>query len=77
MYTTAVAVIIGRHDLSNEVHHRNQPNKSKLALYKLSIHFNSSLKQLHISNKTAHFNYEGRRGVHKHTLIEAFKEYCR
>ena len=73
MYTTAVVVITGRHDLSNEVCHRNQPNKSKLVLYKLSIHFNSSLQQLHISNKTAHFNYEGRCGVHKHTEIEASK----
>ena len=30
----------------------SQPNKSKLAPYKLSIHFNSHLKQLYITNKT-------------------------
>ena len=40
----AVVGIVSRHGLSNE----NQPNKRKLALYKPSILFNSSLKWLYI-----------------------------
>ena len=48
LYVTAVADIISRRGLIIEVH---QPNKSKLAPFKLWIHFNSCLKQLYISNK--------------------------
>ena len=40
----AIVGIVSRHGLSNE----SQPNKRKLALYKPSILFNSSLKWLYI-----------------------------
>ena len=35
---------------------RNQPNRSKLVLYKLLIHFNCCLQQLYLSNKTVRFS---------------------
>ena len=47
----AIVGIISRRDLRNEVRCRNQPSKSKLALYKPLLHFYSHLKQLYISNK--------------------------
>ena len=49
----AIVGIISRHGLRNESRHRNQPNKSKLALYKPLLHFYSHVKQLYTSNKTA------------------------
>ena len=59
--------IVSRLALTIEVHHRNQPNKSKLVL-------NSGLNQLCISNKTKHFSYEGGCDVcGHHTCIEGFK----
>ena len=54
-----VVGIISRCGLSIEACQRNQLNKSKLALYKLSIHFNSHLKWLCMSNKTERCNYKG------------------
>ena len=48
-----------RYCLNIDVRHENQPNKHYLALYKLSIHFNSSLKWLYLSSKTEHFNCKG------------------
>ena len=44
LYVIAVVGIISRGGLSIDAHHENQPNKHKLALYKPSVHFNSSLK---------------------------------
>ena len=53
---------------------RNQPNKSKLAFYKLlCTSLNKFLKQLLRSNKTGHFSYRGGCGIHRHTYIEMFK----
>ena len=43
-YVAAVIGIVSRYILSIDVHHENQPNMHKLAQYKSSIHFNSSLK---------------------------------
>ena len=63
--------IVSRRDLIIEVRHRNQPNKSKLALYKPLLHFYSHLKQLYISNKTEHFSYKDGYGVHGSTCSEA------
>ena len=51
-----VVGIASIHSLTIEVH---QPNRSKLALYKLLLYFNSHLKQLFRSNKTEHFSYKG------------------
>ena len=51
--------IISKDGLSIDACHENQPNKCKLALYKLSIHFKSSLKWLYISSKMEHFSYKG------------------
>ena len=48
----AIVSIVSRCVLRNEVRRRNQPNKSKLALYKSLFHFYSHLKQLYMSNKT-------------------------
>ena len=47
----AIVGITSRRGLRIETH-RNQPNKSKLALYKPLLHFYSYLKQLYMSNKT-------------------------
>ena len=69
----AVVGIISRRGLKIEVHHRNQPNKSKLVLYKPLLHFYSHLKQLYMSNKTECFSYKGGYGVHGCVCIEAFK----
>ena len=44
----AVVGIIGRCSFSIDVHHENQPNNCKLALFKPSIQFNSSFKGLYI-----------------------------
>ena len=72
-YVATVVSIISRCGLSIDVHHKNQPNKHKLALYGPLIHFNSSLKWLymHISSKTERFSYKGWCDM---THIEAFKE---
>ena len=70
----AIVNIDSRHGLRIEAHHRNQPNKSKLALYKPLLHFYSHLKQLYISNKTEHFSYKSGCGVHECILIKAFKK---
>ena len=59
LYVGALFSIVLRHGLSIGVRHKNQPSKCKLALYKLSIHFNSSLNQLYISSKIEHFSYKG------------------
>ena len=65
--------IVSRHGLTIEVHHRHQPNKSKLTLCKPLLHFYSHLKQLYITNKTEHLSYQGGCGVHGCMCIEAFK----
>ena len=46
----AIVGITSRRGLRIETH-RNQPNKSKLALYKPLLHFYSYLKQPYVSNK--------------------------
>ena len=69
----AVVGIDSRHGLRIEARYRNQPNKSKLAPYKLLLHFYSHLKQLYISNKIEHFSYKGGCGMYRHTRIEAIK----
>ena len=53
-----------------EAHHRNQRNKSKVALCNLSICFNSHLKPMYISNKMKDFSYKGGCGIHG---LETFK----
>ena len=50
-YVAAVVGIISRHGLSIDVHHGNQPNKHKPALYKPSTSFNSHLKLLYIDKQ--------------------------
>ena len=40
----AMVGIISRHDLTIEAHHINQPNKTKVALYKPLLHFYNHLK---------------------------------
>ena len=64
---TAIASIDSRRGLRIEACHRNQPNKSKLALYKPLLHFYSDLKQLYTSKKTEHFSYKGGYSVCGHT----------
>ena len=51
----AIVSIISTHGLRIEVRCRNQPNKSKLVLYKPLLHLYSHLTQLYISNKTKRF----------------------
>ena len=67
----AVVGIVSKRGLRIEAHHRNQPNKSKLALYKPLLRLYSHLKQPYISNKMKRFSYEGGRGVR--ARIKAFK----
>ena len=52
---------------------RNQPNKSKLVLYKPLLRLYSHLKQPYISNKAKHFSYKGERSVRRRARIEAFQ----
>ena len=55
----AVVDIVSRHSLSIDMQHRNQLNKSKLALYKVLAHSNSDLKLLYMHSKMEHFRYKG------------------
>ena len=43
-YVTIVVGIDNCHSLAIDMHHGNYPNESKLALYKVLIQFNNSLK---------------------------------
>ena len=65
--------IVSRRGLRIGVRHRNQPNKSKLALYKPLLRLYSHLKQPYISNKAKRFSYKGGRGVRGCARIEAFQ----
>ena len=69
----AIVGIVSRRGLSIEAYRRNQPNKSKLVLYKPLLRSYSHLKQPYISNKMKRFSYKGGCGVHGHTRIEVFK----
>ena len=69
----AIVGFVTRRGLRIEVHRRNQPNKSKLALYKPLLRLYSHLKQPYISNKTKRFSYKGGRGVRGRARIEAFQ----
>ena len=69
----AIVGIVSRRGLRIEAHHRNQPNKSKLALYKPLIRLYSHLKQLPISNKMKRFSYKGGCDMHGRSRIEVFK----
>ena len=65
--------MVSRRGLIIEACHRNQPNKSKLALYKPLLHFYSHLKQLYISNKKERFSCKGVCGVCGCTCIKVLK----
>ena len=69
----AIVGIVSRRGLRIEARHRNQTNKSKLALYKPLLRLYSHLKHPPISNKTKHFGYKGGCGVQECSRIEAFK----
>ena len=69
----AIVGIVSRCGLRIEARRRNQPNKSKLALYKPLLHFYSHLKQLYMSNKTERFSYKGGCVVRGRTHIEVNK----
>ena len=69
----AVVGIISGCGPNIDVHCRNQPNKSKLALYNPLLSCNSYLKQLYISDKTERFSYKGGCGMHGHAFIKPFK----
>ena len=56
-----VVGIISRHGITIDSYCRNQPNKSKLAFYKLLLYFNS---QLLSSDKMGRFNCKGGCGIH-------------
>ena len=70
----AIVSIVSACGICNGVRHRNQPNKSKLVLYKPLLLLYSSLKQLYISNKMEHLSYKGGCGVHGCIGINAFQE---
>ena len=72
-YTAAIVGIVSRRGFRIEVRHRNQPNKSKLALYEPLLRLYSHLKQPPISNKTKRFSYKGGCGGSGRSHIEAFK----
>ena len=67
----ALVDIVSRHGLRIGARRRNQPNKSKLALYKPLLCLYSHLKQPYISNNTKCFSYKGGRGVCGRARIEA------
>ena len=60
----ALVTIVSRHDLRIEIHHRNQPSKSKLVLYIIAHYLNNRLKQLYRSSKMEHFSYKGECGIY-------------
>ena len=59
----AIVGIVSRRGLRIEARHRNQANKSKLALYKPLLCLYSHLKQPYISNRTKRLSYKGGRGM--------------
>ena len=69
----AIVDIVSRCGLRIGARRRNQPNKSKLALYKPSFRLYSHLKQPYISTKTKPFSYKGGRRVRGCARIEAFQ----
>ena len=69
----AIVGIVSRRGHRIESRCRNQPNKSKLALYKPLLRLYSHLKQPPISNKTKRFSYKGGCGMGGRFHIEAFK----
>ena len=69
----AIVNIVSRRGLRIGARRRNQPNKSKLVLYKPLIRLYSHLKQPYISNKTKRFSYKGGCGVRGRVRIEVFQ----
>ena len=69
----AIVSIISKCGLTIEAPRRNQPNKSKLALYKLLLPFYCHLKQLYITNKMERFSYKVGCSVRKRTHITVVK----
>ena len=69
----AIVGIVSRRGLRIEALRRNQPNKSKLVLYKPLLRSYSHLKQAPICNKTKRFSYKGGCGVRGRSHIGAFK----
>ena len=69
--TTVVSIVNGR-GFGIDTCHGNQPDNTKLALYKALIYSNSHQKQLYLSNKTQHFSYEGGCNVQECTHIKMF-----
>ena len=69
----AIVDIVSTHGLRIGARRRNQPNKSKLALYKPLLCLYSHLKQPYISNKMKHFSYKGGHGERGRARIEAFQ----
>ena len=60
----AVVGIVSMGGLTFATSHRNQPDKSKLTLFKPLLHFYSNLKQLYISTKMESLIYKGGYGIH-------------
>ena len=56
-YMVTVVIIGGGRGLRNEVHCRNQPNKS--GWISTVFHFKRCFKQPYINNKKERFNYKG------------------
>ena len=73
VYMAAIVGIVSRHDLTIKTHRSNQPNKSKLALYKSLLHVYNDLKQLYMSYKTERFSYKGGCGIREHSRTETSK----
>ena len=69
----AIFGIVSRRGLRIEARRRNQPNKSKLVLYKPLLRLYSYLKQPYIRNKTKRFSYKSGHGVCGRARIEAFQ----
>ena len=68
----AVVVIVSKRGVSIDAHHGNQPNKSKLVLFKALIHINSHLNLLlceYAHNNKEHFRYKNGCGVCGHIVL--------
>ena len=71
-YVATLVSIVNRLSLGIDKRCGSQPDKSKLALYKVLIHCKSYLKQLYLSGKAERFSYKGGCGICEHTCIEVF-----
>ena len=70
----AIVSIIGRRGVTIKARCRNQPNMSKIILYKPLLDFYIHLKQLYISKKKEHFNHKGRFDIYRRGVQYTYRD---